>query len=62
MEKIDLTKLEGYENQYIALSSDATKILTSAKTEAEVKQFLKANDIHDAIIEFIPPLDKLQYS
>lgn len=57
MKTISLKMFSKYENQYIALSEDKTKILSSGKTIKEVEERLEKMKIKEAIIDFIPPLD-----
>ena len=57
MKTISLKTFSKYENQYIALSKDKTKILSSGKTIREVGKRLEKMKIKEAIIDFIPPLD-----
>lgn len=57
MKTIYLKTLTKYENQYIALSKDRTKILTSGKTIKELEKKLEKMKAKEAIIDFIPPFN-----
>lgn len=58
MKKIDVKLLAKHENQYIATSSDSDTVLASGKTIKEVEKKLEKNRIKEAIIGFIPPINK----
>ena len=58
MKKIDLKTLAKYGNQYIALPTDSSRIITAGKTIEELEKKLNKLNIKDAVIRYIAPLDK----
>lgn len=57
MNTVGLKMLSKYENQYIALSEDRKKILSTAKTIKELEKKLEKMKVEKAIIDFIPALN-----
>lgn len=47
-----------YQNKWVAITPDNTKVLASGKTYKEVDMELKKKKIKDAILSFILPFDK----
>lgn len=58
MKNLDLKEIAKYANQYVATSSDSLRIYASGKTVSQVEEQLEAQNITDAVIGFIPSLDK----
>lgn len=58
MKKVDIKILARYENQYVGISEDSSKIFASGKTIKTVENKLEKLEIKDAVIRYIPPVDK----
>lgn len=58
MKKVDLKKLSKYDDEYVAFSTKSSKILAAGKSINEIEKKLKKLDIKDAVIQYMPPLEK----
>lgn len=58
MKTVDIKTLANYENQYIALPEDNSKVLAAAKSIRELEQKLINLKISNAAIRYIGPLSK----
>jgi len=58
MKKLDLKTLAKYGNQYIALPTDSSRIITAGNTIGELEKKLAKLKIKDAVIRYIAPIDK----
>lgn len=58
MKNIDIKILAKYENQYVALSEDATEVFAAGKTVKQLQEKLEKQHVKNAVITFIPPTDK----
>lgn len=61
MKKIDetLKNLAKYEDQYIAVVADSSKIIAAGKSIKILERKLQKLAIKDAIIQYIPPVNKV---
>jgi hypothetical protein len=57
MKSLSLTELAKFSDQYVALSIDKTKILSSNKDLEKLQKDLEKQKIEDVIIHYIPPVD-----
>jgi hypothetical protein len=57
MKSLSLTELAKFSDQYVALSRDKTKILSSNKDLEKLQKHLEKQNIEDVIIHYIPPVD-----
>ena len=55
MQKVSIEELAQFEDQYIALSEDRSKVLASGKTIKDLEANLKKLGIKEAVIEFVEP-------
>lgn len=53
--KLDL--LLPYQNKWVALSPDSTKVIATGNTYKEVDNLLKRKKIEDVVLSFILPFD-----
>ncbi|MEK7517964.1 MAG: DUF5678 domain-containing protein [Patescibacteria group bacterium] len=54
---IDINEFAKYEDQYVALSQDSTKIVASGKTIKDLHKKLEKIKAKDVIIDYIFPLN-----
>jgi hypothetical protein len=58
--KPDLTEvIKPYEDKWVALSADQTKVVSSGDTLKEVEAHLDPQQISEVIFMRVPPFDKL---
>ncbi|MCH7883141.1 hypothetical protein IIA95_01870 [Patescibacteria group bacterium] len=56
----DLSRiLKSYEDQWVALSEDEKRVLSSGKTLKETESKLDSKQLHEAIFFKVPPSNKL---
>jgi len=58
MKKVDIKKIIKNQNKYVVLTKDKSDVLVAGSSIKETEKKLNKLGIKDAVITYIPPVDK----